>query len=573
MQQKTVKKYRHFGLWFGLSIIVCLYYGLISAHYGLSQDYVVQDDARQHVVWLQRFIDPQLFPHDLIADYFTSLAPWGYKAFYWLAAKIGIEPIFFAKILPIFLGLITTIYTYLFSLQILPLPSTAFLSSFFLNQLIWLNDDLITATPRAFLYPLFAAWLYYLSRSNLILCLILMALQGLFYPQLLLVEVALLTIRLLRWKKLGFSQDKQAYLWWILGLIITVVVLYPLTQKPPELATTVTASQMQQMPEFNLHGRSKFFGVNPIVFWIYGSSGIGIPRFPPIAWVGFILPFLIRKRIRVINLITDQIIILRQVAIASILMFFIAHLVLPKFHLPGRYTYHTIRFLLAISTAIVVSSLIDLFWKWLKQQFKNKAYLKIKDRIAIALIGLFSLIVIIFPANPAVFINWFQGWNVGQDTAIYQFLAQQPKDILVASLSSEISNIPAFSQRSILVGKEFAIAYHPDYYNEIQKRAVDTLQAQYTNDITILKSFINKYQVDFFILDKDAFNPDYLKKQNWLIYSSWKSETQKIMKQLESGENPVLPKLIDSCLVLSTEDLILLDNKCILKNNIVNNKK
>ena len=90
---KIVNKCSHFRLWVGLSVLVCLYYGLISAHYGLSQDYIVQDDARQHVVWLQRFIDPELFPNDLIADYFMSLAPMGYKTVYWLTAKVGIEPI------------------------------------------------------------------------------------------------------------------------------------------------------------------------------------------------------------------------------------------------------------------------------------------------------------------------------------------------------------------------------------------------------------------------------------------------------------------------------------------------
>ena len=153
-------KIKNCYLWLGISLAVTIYYGLISYHHGFSQDYIVQDDVRQHIVWLQKLIDPELFPNDFIAEYFESLAPLGFKALYSWTAKFGIEPIWLARILPTILAIITTIYTYLFTLKILPKASTGFLATLFVNQLIWLNDDLITATPRAFLYPYFAAFLY-----------------------------------------------------------------------------------------------------------------------------------------------------------------------------------------------------------------------------------------------------------------------------------------------------------------------------------------------------------------------------------------------------------------------------
>src|SRR6266481_8646099 len=69
-------------LWFVASLI----YALACAGLGLRQafaaEYVVQDDARQHVTWLLRLTDPGLFPRDLIADYFLSLLPAGYRALY-----------------------------------------------------------------------------------------------------------------------------------------------------------------------------------------------------------------------------------------------------------------------------------------------------------------------------------------------------------------------------------------------------------------------------------------------------------------------------------------------------------
>ncbi|MEB3885120.1 hypothetical protein [Lyngbya sp. CCY1209] len=62
-------------LWLGLSLVFATIYGGLAIAEAFSQDYVIQDDARQHVFWMRRFLDPDLFPNDAIADYFQSVAP------------------------------------------------------------------------------------------------------------------------------------------------------------------------------------------------------------------------------------------------------------------------------------------------------------------------------------------------------------------------------------------------------------------------------------------------------------------------------------------------------------------
>lgn len=69
------------NFWLSLSFAFAIIYGLIALQKAFSNEYVIQDDARQHVFWMRRFIDPDLFPNDLIADYFQSVAPWGYSTF------------------------------------------------------------------------------------------------------------------------------------------------------------------------------------------------------------------------------------------------------------------------------------------------------------------------------------------------------------------------------------------------------------------------------------------------------------------------------------------------------------
>ncbi|NJO94665.1 MAG: hypothetical protein HC764_00165 [Pleurocapsa sp. CRU_1_2] len=556
--------HRGANFWLGISLMVALYYGLYFYYFVFNQEYIVQDDARQHVVWLQRFIDPDLFPHDLIADYFTGLAPIGFKFIYLLAAKLGFKPILLAKLLPPVLAIITTIYIYLFTLQIFPIPLAGFISSLLINQLLWLNDDLVSATPRAFIYPLFAAFLYYLSLEYIVPCLILMLLQGLFYPHIILIEMTIHSLRLIRLRSkslINFTNQKQPYIWWIAGLIVTAIALYPITQKPSELATTVTALQMRQMPEFNLGGRSPFFGVGWLKYWFTGSSGLTLPLFPTIIWSGLALPWLLNKKIPITKLITQKINILLQVIIASLLMFFLAHILLPKLHLPSRYTYHTVQFVLAISTGIVLTIWLDIGQRWLK----NKQQFNLLEKTKIALVTLFALTIIIVPAIPYISINWFQDWRVGTAPEIYQYLAQQPKDILVASLSTEVNNIPAFCQRSILVGDEFALAYHPAYYNQIKQRTIDLLQAQYSPDLKVLQSFIRQYNVDYLLLDNNAFTAKYLLAKNWLTNSSWTKQTQQAIAQLKSKYPPALIKIMPSCLAVSSDTLKLLKSSCLLE--------
>ncbi len=560
--KNNTKQKQSYYLYLAISLLITLYYGIYFYYFVFTQEYIVQDDVRQHIVWLQRFIEPELFTQDIISEYFYKLAPLGFKSLYVTAAKIGIEPLFLAKLLPPILALITTIYIYLFTIEILPIPIAGCLSCLFINQLMWLNDDLVSATHRAFIYPLFAAFLYYLSRNSIIPCLIIMLLQGLFYPHILLIEMAILSLRLLIINKpflVKLTQKKQPYIWWIAGLIISAIALYPITQKPIELATTVTAEQMRQMPEFNLGGRIVFFGEGWFKYWFAGSSGLSLPLFPTVVWSGIALPFLLRMKLPFTKLISNKIEIIKQVTAASLLMFLLAHILLPKLHLPSRYTYHTLRFVLAISTGIVLTILLDLSKKWLgsKRQFN------LLDKAKITLVTIFAFTIIIFPAIPFVFTNWFQNWKIGTAPEIYQYLAQQPKDILVASLSEEANNIPAFSQRSILVGGEFAMAYHPTYYNQIKQRTVDLLQAQYSFNINVVRSFINKYGIDYWLIDRNAFTPEYLIEKDWLVNSSWGNETNQIIEQLEIGSYSVLEELVSSCSVVSTANLNLLDGDCI----------
>jgi hypothetical protein len=544
--------------WLTASLLIPVFYGLMSIYFAFSHPYIVQDDARQHLVWLQRFVDSQLFPQDVIADYYRTIAPPGFTAFYALFAKLGIAPLILAKILPLFLGIITTFYGFKLFLEIFPVPFAACIGSLILNQTVWLKDDLVSASPRAFLYPIFAAFLYYLSRRSLIPCLVTTALQALFFPQMVLIYLAMFTVRLFRWRdrSLQLSTDRQDYLLWGLGIAIALPILLFSYLRLAQFDTAFTVAQMQTMPEFGTQGRTRYFGVSAFDFVMNGNSGIRPPLLPPIVWSSLGLFFLKLRRMLKLE-------ILGQLLIASFSMFLVAHWLMPRLYYPNRYTYHSLRFVMAIGAGIVLFSWLKSGREWLRHKRQSQTSFSLRESLLTGFAGLFIVATIVIPAAPPL-VFLMESWNVGHHPALYQFLAAQPKDILVASLDPDADNIPAFTERSVFVSGEFAFAFHVKYYSEMRDRAAATLRAQY-GDLADVQQFIQRYGIDFWLVSKNFLQPDYLLNQVWLVNSSFRAEVFETAERLQQEEKPALAGLLDQCAVSTTETLILLDAKCLQK--------
>ncbi|GAB4131488.1 MAG: hypothetical protein Fur0046_00520 [Cyanobacteria bacterium J069] len=562
------------SLWLSISLLVALYYGLVTIAHAFSNPYIVQDDVRQHVVWMQRFTDPELFPNDWIADYFQSVAPLGFKAVFAGAAKLGLPALTFVKILPLLLSLIATVYLFYAFLEIFPSPVGAFLSTLISNQLLWLNDDLISGTPRAFVYPIFAAFLYYLLRRSPLPCVLALGLQGLFFPHLMLVGVGVLTVALVKWRgnRPQLSRDRSDYLFWVLGLGVALLVILPFSRAMDSLGQPLTYDLMRAMPEHGLLGRNEYFGVPPLNFWFNGRSGIRLQLFPSLSLVGLALPLLGRfsrrslreSRFAAMQYVTPKVRVLVDVLLASMGWFVLAHLFLPRLYLPSRYNYHSFRIVLPLSAAIVFTVLISQFWQTFGPKLRGKVPLVKGDRSILGILGFLAAVVTLVPLVPPL-IYVLQNWQIAQTPAIHQFLANQPKSALVASLADEADNVPAFALRSTLVGREFALAYHPDYYQELQQRAIALLQLQYSPNPQTVQQVIQNYGIDWIWIEDEAFQPDYLRQKDWLVYSSFKPAVDKAIATLERGDTPAIAMLQERCTVVRAGRSRLLDAACITR--------
>jgi hypothetical protein len=175
--------------------------------------------------------------------------------------------------------------------------------------------------------------------------------------------------------------------------------------------------------------------------------------------------------------------------------------------------------------------------------------------------ALVGVAVIFYPS----FLEEFPDPNYkeGDVPALYEFFAQQPKDSLIASLSPQADFLPTFSQRSVLVSKEYGIAYHTGYYRQFRQRSLDLVQAQYSPNLAVVQAFIQKYGIDFWLLDPGTFTPGYIADNPWI--RQFQPAAADAQAGLEKGTTSALMSMIPTCSVFETNGLQVLEAKCITK--------
>jgi hypothetical protein len=555
--------------WLGLSLCFTVFYGFLALQIAFASDYVVQDDARQHIFWMSRFIDPELFNNDLIADYYESVSPWGVKTLYQGVANLGIEPHLFNKFLPGILALVVTVFSFAVSLELLPIPFGAFMTALLFSQNVWGKQGTISGTARDFAYPLFFIFIYFwLKRSLWGVCLALF-LTSLFYPPMILIFAGALFWQL--WRFPGFIPrlvvERQVYLFSCISLVVAFILLVPYVLTSGEYGPTVTLEQARNIPQFYDGGRTSFFSDNLWNYWVKNMrSGMIIDEvlIPYIAAIGFFFPWLSKypQRFKLLTKINPKISYLQDLLVASFGWFFMAHATLFKLYLPSRYVAKSLRVTVILGASLTLLVLLEAVLSWAINQPKSQ----IKSLTAQSATALLIIILVGYPFMRKEFLD--TGYVTGSHPELYQFIAKQSKDTLVASLTEEADNLASFTNRSVLSSREHAIPYHLGYFLPLRKRIFALIEAQYTPDLALVQNFLKHYGVDLWLIEKDSFNVSYLADNRWL--TDQQPITQETIKKLEQGVRPAIALLQDSCSVFQDDQYNLLESACILQQETSN---
>ncbi|MEL7315885.1 MAG: hypothetical protein AAFN08_13215 [Cyanobacteria bacterium J06559_3] len=554
-------------------------------------DYRIQDDARQHIFWMLRYVDPELFPNDPIADYFQAMAPWLYRSLYAAGWQVlGIKPQDLALGLSPLLGLIAVVYAAAIGRHLSPLPWVSGLAGILCAQTLWMEDDLVSATPRAFATPLLLVFLYYALRCNPWGAGLSIFMQAGLYPPAALMSWVTASLRL---------SDRRNWVVWLASTVALSVGLLPLLLRPDPFGPMITEKAARSMLEFqaigDTYGRAFFFHNNPLIFWgVSPRSGFlfwGLMAPLNIAVLGWLWlwrkptsisaslskttytsqdqepllgeessrsPADIDKSPFVRSPLHPDSEILWQFAVAIVLLYGVAHLALFKLHFPARYPYHGFRTVLPIAAAIALVE--GMRWQIRRWQ----AYPDWPHRLASwALVGL-QLVLFLLPFYPELSIA-NQLYTTGRADELYEFLQATPRNTLVATLDKEGNNLPMFTERSLLVGGEYTLPYHPNYYAMLRQRACDLLAAYVATNPEPLLQLLDRYPITHLLIHKNSFTPKYLYTRTWLY--PFQPDFDQAIKQLETqaelDEEPLLKQLLPTCTVLKIRKLSLAEADCI----------
>ncbi len=538
----------HTRFWFGFSMLYALACASLALRQALAGEFVLADDVRQHVFWMFRFLDPKLFPNDPIADYFQSIAPPGFAALYQFLAMLGIDPLLASKLIPFVLGLLTAGFLFGAALRILRSPAIAALATILLCQCLWLSSDLCSATPRAFFYPLFAAFLYYHVGNKRIAVLIVVFFQAIFFPPGALVSLGVIALDLVRVNegRLKLERDYRAYLFCVLAIVVVSLALISYLRAAERFGPMVTYAKARQMSEFAPGGRVPFFYPDLWNYWMHGAGGLHIQSRPSFLFAAFLWPIFafFPRALSFLEHARGQ--ILLRIACAALALFAISHALLFRLYLPSRYTQHPGRVVLALAAAAVIMALVDSLMRW---------SMKRAPKFAFGFAGLLLLWIVCYP----LFLSHFPhvGYITGNAPNLYRFFAAQPPTIRIASIADEANNLPVFCRRSIIFGVETAVPFHPGYYFPLRRRGAAIARAQYSPDLATVQQCIREQHIDFWLLDRGAFTPQHL------LYN-------RVLRQLrlKIPDNPSVAPFLEHpparCVVFADAHFVVVDARAVL---------
>lgn len=468
---------------------------------------VIQDDARQHVFWMQRLADPALFQGDLFADYFASQAPIGYVGIY-RALMLVVDPIVASKLLPPILGLVAAAFTYLLVAKIQPSPHAAFLAAILDGWYVWQYDDLPTGSPRALLLPLTVVLLWSLASGHRWLPVAIVGLAATIYPSAAALGVALIGGRLLRLDGWLPRLDLDRRVWQTCGLAagLALVLLAPAVLGGSAYGPAVDGRMARELAEFGPGGRNAFFNPDPYVYWIASyRSGLdlrvrdpvlgGVPLLYELAALALTFPLAAMLGDACARAkLAPAAGVLVQILMASFGLFFAAHLLLFRLYLPARFVAWTVPLVLAIAAGIGLALALD----WLARRLAPAHW----AAVATALTLLPAVALVTYPAA-------YDG-NFVRDRvpAITEYLRTLPPDAVVAGVPAEADSVPALAGRPVVTNREYALAYHQGYYNDVRQRTLDSIDAYYAESPGRVAEFAARYHVQVFLVNRLAFEPE-----------------------------------------------------------------
>jgi len=487
----------------------------------------VPDDARQFMFWMQRWFDPALFQHDVIADYFESVAPVGYVAVFRAFAAFGIEPLTTSKLLAVPVTLAVAFYAFRLAHRLLPIPAVAFFAAWLcVFAQWWSNSNLGSGTPRTFYAPLLLAFADALVARSRLGVMASVGLLGLFYPQMAIFAAGVVCLDAVAWTSRGPRLRRDAVVTAAATVAVFFAAVLPFASQSGEFGPTVTLAEARQEPTFQdgerpFRGRTPIFSAEASAWELYVIDGrLGflpgdwrtpflrgrLPAFDR-AWEVFMLALVVALPVVLVRRArrggpdapTPDVRIFGDVVAAAAILYFVALAVLFRLHLPSRYSTNPLNLYLPIALVLALAPAL----------LAGARRIAPPAKVGRGALGRLVLLAAIVGAVASIGAGRVRGLVEIESGEIFARLAEQPADAMIATLSIEASNVPVLAKRSTLVTREHTVPYSRGYFLEMKHRLTLLARAVHALDPEALATLIDDYGVDVVVVhESEIGHPD-----------------------------------------------------------------
>ncbi len=481
--------------WFGVGALSLLVFAAAHVQAFLSP-HVVNDDVRQQIYWMARWLDPALYPSDLLGEYAAGYVPVGVKALYFAAAKgLGLDPLLTGKLLSG--GLFVLMALALFGLGTAFEGATlgwcaaamAWLMPFFLK-------NISGGLSRSFAAPLLALFLLaWTRRSGRGMAATLLAQAVLIpYIAILCAGCACLDALLARLtdRRPAPFPGRPWHALVILGAA-TLVGLMNRWHATSGFGPLVGRAEMAGRPEFTAAGRLELFPLpNPffdLVYWPFEGIGLflDIGLAAGIASLVVLAPCVVAGARRAPwDRLGPKVRPAAMLLAGSLALYVLARAVALRLFVPDRYICYTINLLYALGLAVVLRH---------------------------ALAGLLSTpgrraAVLVLAAGLGAWRLAGDGlYDYRADAPLYAAVGETPKDARIAGNPELMDGVLTFGRRNVVASFELAHPWSRGYWAMFYPRLAHQAEAYYAKDPAVVLEFARAYGVTHFVVREADYAP------------------------------------------------------------------
>jgi hypothetical protein len=482
--------------WFAVALCALAVF-LVAHRLGLASPYVINDDVRQQLFWMARWLDPSFYPSDLLGDYAAAYVPPALKALYYAAAKgCGLDPLAFSKWLT---GCLFVVLALAFFGMGMALEGRmlGFFCAAMACCLPYFLKNISGGLSRSFAPPLLALFfLAWVRRSGLGMALSLLA-QALFIPYIA-VLCAFCACCDAFWARIT---DREAGVfparpWHGAALLAAAALVWAFNHglTTAGFGPLVGRKALAAAPEFTAAGRLELYPLpNPffdLVYWPFESIGLflDIGLFAGVVSLAVLLPFLIVgfRRAPWPQLSARA---GRQAAallVGSLLLYVLARIVALRLFVPDRYIAYTVNMLYALGLAVALRHALA------------RPLAAPAGRVALCLAVL-------------AFGMWrLSGaglYDYRADAPLYAAVARLPKDALLAGNPKLLDNVLTFGRRNVLASYELAHPWSTGYWGMYYPRLAHQAEAYYAKDPAMVLDFARAYGVTHMVVREADLTP------------------------------------------------------------------